>query len=288
MLQEAGADALLVVGDLGDGDCRFARELAALPIPVACVLGNHDTGRDPSGRRLRRQVELLGERHCAWRERGWDHPALAVVGGRAGSAGGGFRLESAVEALYGPMSCRASTDLIVRAALQAPADQPLVLLAHCGPSGLGSGAADPCGRDWKRPALDWGDQDLCLAIHSIRRERPVDLVVFGHMHLRLKRGGGTRRSLHLDAHGTAYLNAACVPRHQRDPAGHTLHHFSWARFCGTALQELSHRWYSCKGHLLYRELLLVRPGGDGGTTRTGATNTGHASSHHTRTRSSLI
>jgi len=65
-----------------------------------------------------------------------------------------------------------------------------VLLAHCGPSGLGSEAGDPCGRDWKKPACDWGDQDLALAIRQIRRSRPLPLVAFGHMHHALKRGQG--------------------------------------------------------------------------------------------------
>ncbi|QEY33375.1 TIGR04168 family protein [Synechococcus sp. RSCCF101] len=259
VLESAAADALLVVGDLSDGDCRYARELADLTLPVACVLGNHDTGWDRSGGRLERQIALLGERHCAWRSRGWSEPALAVVGARAGSAGGGFRVSPAVEAVYGPMSCQSSADRIIAAALEAPLDQPLVLLAHCGPSGLGSEAADPCGRDWQRPARDWGDQDLSIAIHTIRRQRPVDLVVFGHMHHRLRRGGGTRRSLHVDRSGTAYINAACVPRHQRDPAGNSLHHFSWARFESGALSELSHRWYDRSGRLLYRESLLNRP-----------------------------
>jgi uncharacterized protein (TIGR04168 family) len=224
---------------------------------VACILGNHDLGRDRSGRSLQRQIDLLGDRHCAWRQRHWSSPFLTVVGARAGSAGGGFQLSGAVAAVYGPMSCEESAERIVAAALAAPRDRPLVLLAHSGPAGLGSRADDPCGRDWKRPAIDWGDQDLALALPRIRRHRPLPLVVFGHMHHTL-RAGGQRRTVHLDAGGTAHLNAACVPRHITDGEGRRLHHFSWARFEGGELRELSHRWYERSGRLRYIETLLQR------------------------------
>ena len=42
-------DALLVVGDLSDGQQRIPALLRQLPMPVACILGNHDTGKDHSG-----------------------------------------------------------------------------------------------------------------------------------------------------------------------------------------------------------------------------------------------
>lgn len=53
-------DALLVVGDLSDGQTRIPRRLAALDLPLACILGNHDCGRDASGRTLQAQLDLLG------------------------------------------------------------------------------------------------------------------------------------------------------------------------------------------------------------------------------------
>ena len=64
LLERLTPDALLVVGDLSDGQARIPQRLAALPLPLACILGNHDAGRDPSGRTLARQLELLGDRHC--------------------------------------------------------------------------------------------------------------------------------------------------------------------------------------------------------------------------------
>jgi hypothetical protein len=122
-------------------------------------------------------------------------------------------------------------------------------------AGLGSDVADPCGRDWKRPACDWGDQDLALAIDRIRRHRPVPLVVFGHMHHRLKRGQGERRSFCRDRAGTAYLNSADVPRHGRDAQGRELRHFSWVVLRDGQPVEVSHRWYGLDGQLLYRQTL---------------------------------
>jgi uncharacterized protein (TIGR04168 family) len=130
-----------------------------------------------------------------------------------------------------------------------------VLLAHCGPSGLGSEAHAPCGRDWKRPACDWGDQDLALAVERIQRQRFLPLVVFGHMHHSLRRSQGERLTFLRDRRGTAYLNAACVPRHGRDPGGRELRHFSWIHLNGEGLRRASHRWYRPDGTLLYEQLL---------------------------------
>jgi uncharacterized protein (TIGR04168 family) len=255
LLERLAPDALLLVGDLSDGRARIPRLLASLELPLACVLGNHDTGRDPSGHRLRRQIDLLGERHCGWGLRQLVPPGLAVVGARPGTAGGGFQLSRAVRAAFGPVDLQESAARIERAALAADPELPLLLLAHCGPSGLGSAAADPCGRDWKRPACDWGDQDLELAIERIRRHRPVPLVVFGHMHHSLRRQQGQRRTLVRDRHGTLHLNAACVPRQGVDGHGRSVRHLSWIRWQGAGPVHLAHRWYGETGDLLYEETL---------------------------------
>ncbi|MEO1003348.1 MAG: TIGR04168 family protein [Cyanobacteria bacterium J06638_7] len=260
LLERIAPDALLVVGDLSDGELRIAATLRRLSLPVACILGNHDAGQDASGRTLQRQLNALGELHCGWGLRELRPPGLAVVGGRPGTAGGGFHISRAVTAVYGPLELEESARRIAAAAGQADPTLPLVLLAHCGPAGLGSAASDPCGRDWKKPACDWGDQDLALAIRRIRSQRPLPLVVFGHMHHQLRRGQGLRRSLCLDRAGTVYLNAASVPRHGRDPAGRELRHFSWVELQVSAglqsrVLQASHRWYGLDGQLLYEERL---------------------------------
>ena len=61
LLQILKPDALLVVGDLADGDVRLPRLLRELELPVACVLGNHDAARDASGRTLARMEQALGD-----------------------------------------------------------------------------------------------------------------------------------------------------------------------------------------------------------------------------------
>ncbi|MCT0198663.1 TIGR04168 family protein [Synechococcus sp. CS-1325] len=256
LLRVLAPDAVLVVGDLSDGQERIAASLANVEQPLACILGNHDTGKDDSGRKLQRQIDLLGNRHCGWRRCDLRPPGLAVVGGRPASAGGGYRLSMGVKALWGPVSSEESAGRIASAALGADPLMPLVLLAHSGPSGLGSEAHDPCGRDWKSPARDWGDMDLALAIDRIQRQRPLPLVAFGHMHHQLRRGRGERRSFVVDRRGTAYLNAACVPRHGMDAQGRQLRHFSWVELDGHRLVHASHRWYSPQGRLLYEQTLV--------------------------------
>ncbi|MCP9927490.1 TIGR04168 family protein [Cyanobium sp. CH-040] len=260
VLARVAPDALLVVGDLSDGQPRIPALLRRQDLPTACILGNHDAGRDPSGRTLRRQIDALGEIHCGWGLRELRPPGLAVVGARPGTAGGGFHLSRAVQAAFGPLSLEESAERITAAALRADPALPLVVLAHCGPAGLGSTAADPCGRDWKKPACDWGDQDLAVAIRRIQALRPLPLVVFGHMHHQLRRGLGVRRSLCVDRSGTVYLNAASVPRHGVDAAGRDLRHFSWVELevsdpWRPRVLSASHRWFGLDGRLLYMERL---------------------------------
>jgi uncharacterized protein (TIGR04168 family) len=157
--------------------------------------------------------------------------------------------------VFGPVDLEDSARRIERAALAADPALPLVLLAHFGPTGLGSEARDPCGRDWKKQACDWGDHDLALALERIRARRPVPLVVFGHMHHTLRRQQGERITFLRDRRGTAYLNAACVPRHGEDEHGRALRHFSWIHLGDEGVERASHRWYGLGGELLYEELL---------------------------------
>ena len=255
LLQRLQPDAVLFVGDFSDGDLRLTRRLRELPFPVALILGNHDRGRDKSGGVLRQQLALVKDVDCGWRRLDLHPLPLSVVGGRPCSSGGGYHLSKAVEAVYGPITLEQSVERIVAAAASVPTDQPLVIMAHCGPSGLGSDPSSPCGRDWKTPAVDWGDQDLALALDRISRTRVPDLVIFGHMHHQLKRGSGLRTSLLRDRRGIVYLNAACVPRSGTNDRGETLLHLSWAEFSGGHLSHLSHRWYRPDGTLVHQELL---------------------------------
>ena len=260
LMQILQPDALLVVGDLADGDVRLPRLLRELELPVACVLGNHDAARDASGRTLARMEQALGDCTAAGPSSGWIPLPL----------GGGWparqcrrRVLSLSSGLahWGELSLFESAQRITAAALQAPADRPLVLLAHSGPTGLGSDAADPCGRDWKRPACDWGDQDLQEAIRQIRKHRPLPLVIFGHMHHRLRHGAGQRRTVLQDRQGTTYLNAACVPRHGIDASGRPWRHFSWVELAANGeVQLAAHRWYGLDGAVMEQQMLLDSKG----------------------------
>ena len=258
LLIQLQPDAVLFVGDLSDGDLKLVKAIQQLPLPVAVILGNHDRGHDQSGELLRQQLTLLGERHCGWCFRQWQTPPIAVIGGRPCSSGGGFYLSNAVEATFGPITLNESADRIVQAAKQAPADWPLVVLAHSGPTGLGSDKDSPCGRDWKVPAIDWGDQDLALAIDRIRNHRLPQLVVFGHMHHDLKRGQGCRRTFSQDRFGTVFLNAACVPRRGHDASDRQLCHLSWVEFDDSQLSFVSHRWFLADGSVAYEQTLFQR------------------------------
>ena len=122
-------------------------------------------------------------------------------------------------------------------------------MSHAGPSGLGSEPKSICGKDWKLPSLDWGDRDLSVAISQIQKRRKVDLVIFGHMHNRLKRNLGLREMFKIDSKGTIYFNTAVVPRYKTDEDGKLLINFSWIEFEKKVLSHVSHRWYSESGEI---------------------------------------
>ena len=203
-------------------------------------------------------MNLLGDLHCGWSYRKWEGPNIGIVGARPCSAGGGFRLSPEVIGAFGPITLNESVSRIVLAADEVPPSMPLVILAHSGPTGLGSSADSPCGRDWKLPALDWGDKDLELAIEKIRERRIPDLVVFGHMHHSLKGGSRTRTSFFEDRLGTVYLNAACVPRRSIDSEGRNVTHLSWVEFVNGCLTYVSHRWFHNDASIASESILLSR------------------------------
>ncbi len=258
MLEQLKPDAVLFVGDLGEGDLKLIKDLKTISIPSAVILGNHDRGIDHTGERLRTSLSLLDDLHCGWDLKNWTSPNIAVVGARPCSAGGGFYLSSEVQAVYGSVSLTESANRIAVAAKKAPVNKPLIILAHSGPVGLGSEASSPCGRDWRLPAIDWGDKDLALAIDQIRKYRIPDLVVFGHMHHQLKRGGGNRRTFVKDKWGTLYLNAACVPRRVKDNLGNMLSHLSWVEILDNQINHISHRWFRSDTSVAYQETLFIR------------------------------
>ena len=88
-----------------------------------------------------------------------------------------------------------------------------------------------------------------MAISQIQKRRKVDLVIFGHMHNRLKRNLGLREMFKIDSKGTIYFNTAVVPRYKTDEDGKLLINFSWIEFENKELRHVSHRWYSESGEI---------------------------------------
>ncbi len=158
--------------------------------------------------------------------------------------------------VYGPITEKDSVEKIIKSSERAINNLPLLIMSHVGPSGLGSEQESICGRDWKLPPLDWGDRDLSFAISEIQKKRIVDIVIFGHMHNHLKRNLGFREMFKIDNCGTAYLNAAVVPRYKTNEHGELFINFSWVEFEKDQLKHVSHRWYSQYGEIFEEERFL--------------------------------
>ena len=249
-------DVVFFVGDLGEADIRQTKLIKEVPFPTAVILGNHDRGNDRTGDFLKKQLNLLDDLHCGWTLIQWPDIPISVVGARPCSPGGGFFLSQEVKAVFGEISLEESASKIAASAEKASFSKPLIILAHSGPTGLGSEAWSPCGRDWKKPSMDWGDKDLELAITKIRRRRIPDLVIFGHMHHQLMKVNKTRETFFEDTFGVKYLNAACVPRAGLDERGEFLSHFSFVEFSDNKLIHVSHRWFRKDASISYQENLF--------------------------------
>ncbi len=240
-LQGLGVDAALFVGDFGNESVDVVRAIAAVPLPKAVILGNHDSWytATPWGRkkcpydrtredRVQQQLDLLGEAHVGYGCLDWPDLGISVVGGRPFSWGGpNWSYAEFYRDRFGVLGMMDSADRIARAAAQAT--QPaLIFLGHNGPHGLGDNPESICGRDWQPLGGDFGDPDLRQAIRtSQQRQQHVALVTFGHMHNHLRhRKDRLRQMTATDAQGTVYLNAAVVPRLLERDRGR-LHQFVW-------------------------------------------------------------
>jgi uncharacterized protein (TIGR04168 family) len=220
-------DLVLFVGDFGNENVQLVRQLAAIALPKAVILGNHDAwysatkwGREkcPYDRHqedwVQAQLDALGTIHVGFGHLDFPDLGLAVVGSRPFSWGGPkWQNKSFYRDRYGIETFDAAAEQIITAA-QAARSTTLIMLGHCGPAGLGSAPEDPCGRDWKPLGGDYGDPDFATAIQTLQQAgRQIPLVAFGHMHHRLRhRQDRLRRAIAADPQGTIYLNAARAPR----------------------------------------------------------------------------
>uniref|UniRef100_A0A803KUH9 Calcineurin-like phosphoesterase domain-containing protein n=1 Tax=Chenopodium quinoa TaxID=63459 RepID=A0A803KUH9_CHEQI len=94
---------------------------------------------------------------------------------------------------YGVQNMEESAHKIHMAASGTPEDHSIIFLSHNGPTGLGSGVDDMCGKDWEGGG-DNGDLDLAQAISLVKETstNSIPLVVFGHMHKEMLDGGSRK------------------------------------------------------------------------------------------------
>ena len=226
-LKQLNVDLALFVGDFGNESVEIVRAIAALDIPKAVILGNHDAwytatpwGRKkcPYNRRqedwVQQQLELLGTAHVGYSQLDMAEFNLSIVGGRPFSWGGSeWRQGAFYQERYQIANLEESAARITQA-VQDSAYDTVIFLGHCGPKGLGDRPEDPCGRDWKPLGGDHGDPDLAAAIANAKcAGKIVPLVAFGHMHHRLRHTQARlRKRIDTNPTGTVYLNAASVPR----------------------------------------------------------------------------
>ncbi|KAK0572829.1 hypothetical protein LWI29_037867 [Acer saccharum] len=262
-LQLLQPDLVLFTGDFGNENVELVRSVAHLEFPKAVILGNHDSWKTQQFSAKRKdgvqlQLECLGEEHVPYRRLDFPTIKLSIVGGRPFSCGGEqiFR-KKLLSARYGVQDMDGSAKRIYKAAMGTPKDHLVVLLAHNGPTGLGSELNDICGKDWLFGGGDHGDPDLAQAISLLKETSKFlsPLVVFGHMHKELAHGNGLRKMIVVDADNTIYLNGAIVPRVKSliDEQGTpnkivgTLRVFTTVEILDGRVDKIAETWVTVKG-----------------------------------------
>jgi uncharacterized protein (TIGR04168 family) len=256
-LQHLGVHLVLFVGDIGNENVSLVREIAALDLPKAVILGNHDAwytmtqwGREkcPYDRSqedwVQAQLDILGPVHVGYGKLDFPQFNLSVVGSRPFSWGGPkWRDKTFYQDRYGIRGFLESTDRMVAAAHRTPYST-ILMIGHCGPTGLGDQPEDPCGKDWPPRGGDYGDPDFAAAITQIKKlGKTVPLVAFGHMHHNLRHTNDRLRcTLVTQDDGTVYLNAARTPRIQESEAG-SHHYFSLVELKNDRVVATEEIWF---------------------------------------------
>ena len=226
-LQQLGIDLVLFVGDFGNEAVDVVRQIAAIDIPKAAIMGNHDAwytatdwgrSRCPYDRKqedwVQQQLDLLGEAHVGYGKLDFPELQLSVVGSRPFSWGGeAWKNAEFMAERYGVTNFAESIERIVAAA-KSTAYETIIFFGHNGPTGLGARAEDPCGKDWQPLGGDYGDPDFAEALAQTKAlGKKIPLVTFGHMHHSLRHTKERlRNAIATNPEGTVYLNSASVPR----------------------------------------------------------------------------
>ncbi len=248
MFNESDYDLILIVGDLPGrthaGTLKMASFLSRLRKPSYFMPGNHDGVSlvqliaelkanesliERSHHRQFKRCEQLKEAlgpvvYCGYTLHNLEFQGrkFHLLGARPHSMGGpnlGYR--PYLNSVFGVNSFADSAARLK--SLFDRCTEPVLVLAHNGPAGLGSSRHDIFGCDFKKDEGDFGDPDLQEAIDYARSQgRRVLAVAAGHMHHRVR--GGGERITHLSTAGVQYLNAARVPRIWKEDGRVCRHH----------------------------------------------------------------
>jgi uncharacterized protein (TIGR04168 family) len=267
LLELLNFDLVLFVGDLGNEDVSVATHIAAVKLPKAVILGNHDAWytASPWGQRqcpydrtqedrVQQQLDVLGICHVGYGQLDFPELNLSVVGSRPFSWGGKeWRNKDFYQERFGISGFTASAARIVEAAATATTDR-LIVIGHNGPTGLGDEAEDICGRDWETIGGDYGDPDLAVALQTLRSQgKQIPLVAFGHMHHRLRHDQQRLRIAHRQVENTLYLNAARCPRIETSTTGESLRNFSVITLGETGVLAAGLIWVNAQGRICAEE-----------------------------------
>jgi uncharacterized protein (TIGR04168 family) len=269
-LRALSVDLALFVGDIGNEAVDLVKQIAALDLPKAVILGNHDAwysatdwGRQkcPYDRsredRVQQQLDALGEIHVGYGKLDLDLLGLTVIGGRPFSWGGSdWKNPEFYQQYYGISGFEQSTTRL-KQAIDAATHHHLIFMGHCGPTGLGAAPEAPCGRDWNPLGGDFGDPDLAEAIAYAKAiGKAVPLVTFGHMHHGLRhRKDQLRQRCYLEPEHTLHLNAASVPRWTQ-VNGVTQRNFSLVTLRQNQVQQASLVWVRDDLTIAHQEVLF--------------------------------
>ncbi|MEM9092880.1 MAG: TIGR04168 family protein [Cyanobacteria bacterium P01_F01_bin.53] len=272
-LEHLNIDLALFVGDYGNEAVDVVRRIAAVDIPKAAVMGNHDAYYSASNKGIKKcpydrtkedwvqlQMDLLGDAHIGFGKREFPQFGLTVVGGRPFSWGGSkWRYQKFYRDRFDVHNFDDSTDRILDAADEAE-HNAIIFLSHVGPYGLGAQPTDICGKDWGKNGGggDYGDPDLARAIALTRSAgKHVPLVTFGHMHHTLKNHTRQLRTRVTETNNTVYFNAANVPRIKETPMG-CKRSFSVVTLNTVTVESIKLIWLNASFEQISEELLYKR------------------------------
>lgn len=268
-LEALDVDLGLFVGDFGNEAIAIVRQVAAVSMPKAVILGNHDAWYTASKQnrkkcpydqtkedRVQQQLDALGECHVGFSKLEVPWCNFTVIGARPFSWGGAsWRYKRFYRERYNVSSFADSTARIC-ASIDTAEQDTLIFLGHNGPAGLGDQIHNICGRDWKRSGGDYGDPDFAAAIaHAHQSNKYVALVAFGHMHHELRHDKTRlRERLVVDDYGTVYANGAQVPRViETDSGWHRS--FTLVTLQNSAVQAVRLVWVDDTGRIVSEEYL---------------------------------